>query len=492
MRVAVVGGGIAGIACAYELVATHRGNAGAPPIRCTLFGEDRRLGGKIRTIEREGFTIEAGPDSFITRTPAALELAREVGLEDSLIGATPGNRVYVLRRGSLVPLPKGMRLIVPTRPIPFLASPILSPPGKLRALLEPLVPARTENAEESIASFTRRRFGREMLDWIAEPLMAGIHLGDPEKLSMSATFSLFLSAEHSHGSVTRAMRQNGGRRTGGRRKRGGQRGDGAGGPRMRNRASSGGIAFTSLRGGMEELIRTTARALEGHLEMRLGTRVERVEALPNGGYRICSVSNHDGEGRLDADAVVLAVPASVAAHILGQSTEDSFTELRAALAEFAFVSSATVSLGFRSASQPANLDGTGFVVPRREGRAIRGCSFSSRKFDHRAPNGSFLLRAFLGEEGGYLDRTDGEIVELVRGELAEILGIRAHPVASAVFRFPDGTPQYEVGHAGRVSRLEELVPPSMYLVGSSYRGVGIPNCIADGRRAARDIRDRNG
>lgn len=467
MRIAVVGGGIAGLACAYEL-AVRSGDgrsrhAGAkPPVECTLFEREDRLGGKIRTIERHGFTIEAGPDSFITRTPAALELAREVGLEDSLIGTTPGNRVSVLRGGSLVPLPAGMRLIVPTRALPFIASPILSPAGRLRALLEPFVPARAENGEESIASFTKRRFGREMLDRIAEPLMAGIHLGDPEKLSMSATFSHFLSAERTHGSLTRAMRRRGNRR-----------------------ASGAGISFTSLAEGMEALVRATERVVGGIVNVRLGNRVDRVEAV-SGGYRVSVASESAGEEELDADAVVLAVPASAAARILG----DSVAGLAGALADLTFVSSVTVSLGFRDADAGANLDGTGFVVPRSEGRAIRGCSFSSRKFAHRAPRGTFLLRAFLGEEGGHVEQPDSRIVELVSRELAEILGIRGDPIVSAVFRFRGGTPQYEVGHGSRVSRVAELTPPGMHLVGSSYRGVGMPNCIADGRRAAREILGR--
>jgi oxygen-dependent protoporphyrinogen oxidase len=308
-----------------------------------------------------------------------------------------------------------------------------------------------------------------MLDRVAEPLMAGIHLGDAERLSMSATFPRFVDMEQQRGSLIHSMRAP----------------QSAGGS-----SSGGGITFTSLAGGMTELVDALQRSLTGRITIRNRTAVRQIEPsesrTPGGKYRIRVHDKVSGTGEdLDADIVILAIPADQAAEIL----DPAFAETAATLRTFRSLSSLTVSLAFRNTGRLPSIRGTGFVVPRKEGYAIRGCSWSSMKFSGRAPEGAFLLRAFLGEDAGpqILEASDDVVLSLVLSELETILGLRAKPSFAQVFRFPRGTPQYEVGHAEKIRRLKQLERPGLYLTGGSYHGVGIPNCVEDARRTAERI-----
>ena len=498
MRIVVIGGGITGLALAHYLTAQQS----AAGVECVLLEGSPQIGGKIRTVHRDGFTVEAGPDSFVSRKPDALELIEELEISHRLLPSRSGKHVYILKDGALQPLPDGMRLMVPTRLGPFLRSPLLSPIGKLRAAMEPLVRGRSPE-DESIASFTRRRFGREMLDRVAEPLMAGIHLGDPERLSIHASFSHFAHMERDHGSLVRSMRS------------------GANGHRP---ARGGGITFTSLVGGMGELVTALEDSLRGRVDIRTNTPARRIDkadrkagaasppgqsvAATDAGLRSQAGSDTpaapqarvDSEahrprfrvytggaasGTLDADAVVLTVPAAAAA-TLTESLDPARSEL---LRELPSVSSATVSLGFRDDRNVPMLDGTGFVVPRREGKAIRGCSWSSTKFEGRAPEGAALLRAFVGGDGAeeLIERDDKELVDLVLRELGSILGIEAEPEVAMVFRYRNGTPQYEVGYGERTARIEARNGDGVFLAGAFYDGVGIPDCVRSARTTARSV-----
>lgn len=447
--VAVVGGGITGLAAAHVLAA--RG------LDYVVLEAGPSFGGVIRTDAAGGFLIEGGPDTILTQKPEAVSLCRELGLGDRLVPTNPKERaVFVLHRGRLHPLPDGMMLAVPTRVLPVLKSRLFSWPGKLRMGLEPFVPARRETGDESIASFLRRRLGQEVVDRLGEPLLAGIHSGDPERLSMRATFPRFVEMEKRRGSLVLAMLK-------------------APRPAPGQDAS----AFVSLEGGLRELV----DALVGRLpaeRLRARTRVSRLVPQP-GGFRV------EAEGEAwQARAVVMAAPAPAAAPLLEPVRPAAAEILRA----IPFLSTVTVALGFRREDVSHPLDGYGFVVPRTEGLRTSAGSFVSTKFPGRAPEGHVLLRAFLGgtRDPAVLEETDEGLVALARAELGRVVGLRGEPVIARVYRWPRGTPQMEVGHEDRIAALQGDLDalPGLFLAGAGLRGTGLPDCVADGSARARE------
>ncbi|MFQ5343769.1 MAG: protoporphyrinogen oxidase, partial [Anaerolineae bacterium] len=512
-KVIVIGGGIAGLSTAYYLQ-KQAAEAGIP-IDCTLIESAPRFGGKIATMRRDGFVIEGGPDSFLTQKPWALQLARELGLYDRLLGTNDDRRkVYVLSNGRLVELPDGVMLVVPTKIMPFVTSPLISWPGKLRMGLDLVIPPRRLNGDESLASFIRRRLGQEALDKIAEPLMAGIHVADPERLSLQATFPRFIDLEQKHGSLIRGMlRRKGERGKGkgekgegekekrekGKRRRGekGKREKEAGHNRSSNlqspmlRRGSAQVSnpqspismFMSLRGGLTELVDALVSHLDHRATLLAGRRVERIVSQPDAesAYEM----RLDDGGALEADAVVLATPAYVSANLVEALNPD----LAAGLRQIRYVSTATVSLGFRESDLRRPLDGFGFVIPHSEKRRIAACTWTSTKFDHRAPGDHVLIRSFVG--GAYdehlVDLDDDAMTRMVRDELADIMGITAEPTTVEIFRWRKGNPQYDVGHLERVAALEATCDPGLFLAGSAYRGVGLPDCVKNGRETAEQL-----
>lgn len=484
MHVIIIGGGITGLATAYYL---QQQAAAGVPLRYTLIESAPRLGGKIVTHRRDGFVIEGGPDSFVTQKPWALELCRELGLEDRLIGTNPVPRpVYVLQRGRLVPLPEGVMLVVPTKIRPFLTSPLLSWPGKLRMGLDLFIPPRREDGDESLASFIRRRLGQEALDKIAEPLMAGIHVADAERLSLLATFPRFAELERRHGSLIRGVLATRKAAAANRRLSALTRPWGKTAADDQRQAAerpsgSNGSVFVTLQDGVDELVEALVRRLD-RASLLTGCRV--IGVRPQAEEARWAV--HLGDGTtLTADAVVLAVPAYVAADLIESFNPTLATGLR----KIRYVSTATVSLGYRRADVPHPLDSAGFLIPRSEGRRITACTWSSIKFAHRAPADHVLLRAFVGgaRDEHLADLDDAAMLAMVRSELRDILGITAVPVLSEIFRWPKGNPQYDVGHLERVARLEALCNPGLFLAGSAYHGVGLPDCVRSGRRVAKRI-----
>ena len=445
-----MGGGIAGLSCALALHEAGRD--------VLLLEAAPRFGGVIRTETVGGFVVEGGPDSILAQKPEGLALCRALGLGDRLIPTNPAARsVFVLRRGRLHPLPEGMMLAVPTRAGPFLASGLFSWRGKLRMALDLVLPRGRAAGDESIASLVRRRFGEEAVERLGEPLMAGIHAGDPERLSIRATFPRFVDLEARYRSLIRGMW--------------------AARPRAASR-SGGGSTFYSLRGGLGELVEALVERLP------IDTRYERaaVRALARTGSGF-AVTVADGPV-VSARALVLAVPAPAAAPLVG-SLSPPAAQILAALP---FASSATVALGYRREDVAHPLDGYGLVVPRGEGRRCSACTFVSTKFAHRAPEGHVLLRAFLGgtRDPDVLALPDAEMVALVRREMAAVLGLAGEPVLDRVFRWPRGTPQMEVGHLEKMARLEALLAgvPGLSLAGAGLRGTGLPDTIADAQRAA--------
>jgi oxygen-dependent protoporphyrinogen oxidase len=464
-QVAIVGGGIAGLATAYYLQEKARQNG--LPLSYSLIESTSSFGGKIVTDVHHDFVVEGGPDSFITQKPAALHLCRELGLEDRLMGTNDSRRkVYVLDGGRLRSLPDGVMLIVPTRFTPFALSPLISLPGKLRMGLDLLIPRRRANDDESLANFIRRRLGQEALDKIAEPLMAGIHVADPERLSLQATFPRFIQLEQKHGSLIKGMLAQ-------KAHRARQAGNGTG-PKT--------SLFMTLRGGLRELVEALVARLEG--DLLIGTRVVGLApASESGRYQL-----HLDDGRtLPADMVILATPSYAAADLVEPMHPPLATELRA----IRYVSTATISLGFRRDEFEHPLNGFGFVVSAREKSRLMACTWTSTKFKQRAPDQHVLLRTFVGgpRNPDLVDLPDEALIQLVREELRQVMGVNAPPVMARVYRWPNANPQYDVGHLERVDQIKATAAdlPGLYFTGSAYRGVGIPDCIQQGQDTAQAV-----
>ncbi|NOT27002.1 MAG: protoporphyrinogen oxidase [Acidobacteria bacterium] len=443
---AIVGGGIAGLAAAYEL--RLRGLT-----VCLLEAADRP-GGVINTERFDGWVVDTGPDSLLVQKPAGVALCRELGLEDRLVTTTPPRTAYVLRGGVLRPLSEGSFLGFPISFGALARSPLFSWRGKLRMACEIAVPRSSSDGDESIASFVRRRFGTEALNYLAEPLLAGIHAGDAERLSMRSLFPRLLEAEQRSGSVLRSVRAQ---------------------PRAPSHTASTG-AFVSLAGGIRELVDTLAAAIPAGT-IRLSERVTELRRA--GGFTIES-----SRGTVRARAVVLSVPAYVAAGLLLGID----TALAALCDAIPYASTATVAFGYRRSQIRHPLNGTGFVVPRTERSPLLAATWVTSKWPGRAPDGCALLRGFLGggRDPNRLDRPDDELVTLARQALSDTLGIQGEPVFSRLYRYTRQSPQYEVGHLQRVATIEQRLSqvPGLFLAGSGFRAIGIPDCIADGREMA--------
>ena len=444
--VVIVGGGIAGLAAAQRLTAAD--------VPCTVLERDHRPGGKLVSQSIGGFLVEGGPDCFLSSKPAGVALARTLGIDGLLQGTNATHRgTFVKRGGRLHPLPDGITGLVPSRLGPLLTTGLLSPWGRLRAGLEAFVPSG-EGGEETIAQFASRRFGPEAYRWVVEPLLSGVYAGDGTQLSLAATFPQLVRAEREQGGLLRAAWRN-------RRNAPGERG-----------------GFLSFPEGMEQLVRSTLAHLPA-TTVRVGAGVTRITRGADGFRLGCA----DG-ATLEADHVILATPAFVSAELV----EDLSLSLSIELSRIPFVSSATVTLGFRNGPP---FRGTGYVCPRAEGGAVVAVTWASNKYERRAPDGAALVRVFLGRAGddGWVDESDDVLIAEAREELARVCGVNAEPVLTRVFRWPRGIPQYVIGHLNRLERIDAHVRavPGLHLAGASYRGVGIPDCIASGWTAAEAV-----
>jgi oxygen-dependent protoporphyrinogen oxidase len=459
-HVVIIGGGITGLSAAWRL--QREAALRSVPVRYTLLEAADRWGGKIGSERIEGVgggstVIEAGPDSFLTRKPWALTLARELGLDVHLqFLDARGLRTYILLRGQLVPLPAGWNLLAPTQWAPLLRSPLFSWRGKARICLEPLILPRRDDAGESLCQFVRRRLGAEALDHAAEPLMAGVYNAPADELSLRATFPQFAALERDYGSVIRGLRA------------------------ARQKSATEDIPpFVSFDAGAEALVQRLVARLDG--DLRLRRRVVDVARNAAGGYE---VRQRDG-AQLHADAVILASPASVSAHILRESAPDAAN----LLAGIGSSGIGSLYLGFRRGDVPHPLDGAGVVIPSTEGRRIDGMTWVSSKWPARAPKDLALLRVFFGGPATResLELDDAALLALVRDELAAILGVQAAPLFQRVFRVRDGYPRYTVGHLERVEAIERALPVGLHMAGASYRGVGVPDCVRQGQEAASHV-----
>ncbi|MEX2653261.1 MAG: protoporphyrinogen oxidase [Acidimicrobiia bacterium] len=450
VQVVVVGGGISGLAAAHRLQ-----TAG---VRVVVVEESPRLGGKVLTEHVDGFLVEGGPDSFVAAKGAVLGLAEELGLTTRVISSRSEHRgSFVWWQGRLHPLPEGLLLMAPSRLGPLLGSSLLSWKGKLRVLADLVLPRTRHDGDESLESFVVRRFGREVLDRIAEPLIAGIHAAEPATMSLRASFPRFMDMERRHRSLILAARS------------------AASGPAITNGLSY----FASFEDGMGELSEALVKKLV-HADLRTGVAVTRLTDDASGGYRL---RLSDGT-EVFARGVVLATPARASAELLSEMAPEAAT----ALAGIRQVSTSTVTLAFRTREIP-RLSGSGFVVPSAARRRIMGVSYLSQKWEGRVPNPQFtLLRTFVGGPAGQeLARDDPERLQaVVQEELEALVGISARPVLARAHSWEGGLHQYTLGHVERVERAESALAsrPGLALAGAAFHGIGLNECIDSGRRAA--------
>jgi protoporphyrinogen/coproporphyrinogen III oxidase len=474
-HVVIIGGGITGLSAAFYL--QRQAQDAGVPLRYTLVEREARFGGKLVTETVGQFVVEGGPDSILAQKPWGVQLARDLGLEGQLIGINDlPRKVAFLTNGRPCPMPDGMTLIVPTKLGPFLRSRLLSPLGKLRMLLDLVIPPRRGDADETLADFIRRRFGEEALLRLAEPLLAGIHNSESERQSLLATFPRLREIELEYGSLIRGMRAS--RQ---KMKDQGQKGNLESSDSsvvVRRSSLVGQSPFVTLKGGIGSLADALVGALSGRLIGGTGVAALEYDRSAALAYR---VRLEDGE-ILEADAVVLAAPAFAAADLV----EVIRPLLADGLRRIRYVTTATVSLAYVKRAIGAPLDGYGLVIPRTERRQINAVTISSAKFTHRAPDDAVLLRVFVGgsRNPAVADLGDAPLLDLVRAELRDILGIQAEPLWSRIYRWPRSNPRYNVGHLAHIDALEALCPAGLYLAGSAYRGVGIPDCARQGHDTA--------
>jgi protoporphyrinogen/coproporphyrinogen III oxidase len=465
-RIIVIGGGIAGLAAAHRLLELK--HAAGSQLEILLLERSHRLGGCIATERFRDFVVEAGPDSFISEKPAALRLCERLGLSERLMSTHPAyQKIHVVHRGRLVPLPEGFFLLAPTRLGSFLKTPLFSWPGKLRIATELLRPRLQSDDDESLASFVRRRFGAEILERIAQPLIGGIYASDPEKLSLAATMPRFKEMEKTRRSVIRAMWSE--QRDRARRPNAGR------GARW--------SLFVTLIDGMQELVDALVTSLPGG-GIRVDSPVSGI--LRDQREKRWTIHIDSGES-LTADGIILATPAFCSGPLLTDLAPQAATELSA----ISYASTVTVSLAYRTDDFPTPPSSFGFVVPAVEGRNIMACTFSSLKYPGRAPAGQILLRTFSGGslQPELFHDDDATVERNVRGELANLLGVTAKPLFVRIWRHPNSMPQYHVGHLGRIRRIESALSqfPTLALAGSAYHGVGISDCVRSGEEAAETI-----
>jgi protoporphyrinogen/coproporphyrinogen III oxidase len=456
-RIAIIGGGISGLSAAFELEQRRRAGQG---LEYVVFESSARFGGVIASERVDGCVVEAGPDSFLAEKPWAAELCRQLGLEGQLIGSNDWlRRTYIVAKNRLVPLPDGLMFLVPTEMIATLTSPLFSLRTKARIAQEWLRPPRKAEGDESVASLVKRHYGSEMVERLADPLLAGVYGGEASQLSARAVLPRLVEMEAAQGSLGRAMMA---RRRAGRRDQ------------------SVPPIFSSLKDGMQQLVDALIERLPAS-SLRANTAVRSV--LPPGGkWRVCRESSTE-----QFDAVIFATSAPGTASLLQGNT----SALRKELQGISYSSSVTVALGYGKEVRSSLPPGFGLLSPRSENKRMLAATFVHNKFPHRAPEDRALIRCFLGgvRDEAVLQLGDEEILGIVREELRQLLGVTAEPRFTRVYKWRSAMAQYQVGHLGRLDRIERLRQqlPGLALAGNGYRGIGVPDCILSGKEAAAQV-----
>jgi protoporphyrinogen/coproporphyrinogen III oxidase len=464
-RIIVIGGGIAGLSAAYYAVKESRQRGF--PVQVTLLESDSRWGGKIATerptIAGAQFIVEGGPDTFLATKPWAVELCRELGLGERLHGTNPAMKnTYVLHRNRLRPLPDGLAMMIPTNVQAILKTSLVSWLGKTRMGLDFVLPPHALNGDESLGAFVSRRLGREAYENLIEPLMSGIYAGDGDQLSLASTFPYLRDLELRYGSLARGALQ----------------------MRRKNSAAPGSrSAFLTPTTGLAEIVEALVGKLtDSGATLRLSTRVSRITHIDTG----YSVELGTGEV-IEAECVILATPAYMSGTLLASCNSALASDLQ----RIPYASTATVTLAYRQSDLTRQLDGYGYIIPRREGRRALACTWTSTKFPHRAPDGYALIRVFVGRAGQDIPWNEPDLLALAREELTLTLGLTAEPVISRVFMWDKAMPQYNLGHPELLRRIDAALQPysGLVLAGNGYRGIGIPDCIHSGQLAAQKIVD---
>jgi oxygen-dependent protoporphyrinogen oxidase len=457
-RIAIVGGGISGLAAAFEL--EERRRAGAE-VEYVLYEASPRLGGVLRTEHIDGCLVEAGPDSFVTEKPWATDLCRALGIGDQLIGSNDADRkTYILIRGRLIEMPDGLMFLVPTKILPTGLSPLFSWKTKMRMAQELYHPPRAVGHDESVAAFVERHYGAEMVDRLADPLLSGVYGGEAASLSVRAVLPRFAEMERTHGSLGRAML--------------------AARKKMKGVRKTPPPLFTSLKNGMQSLAETAV----GRLTPACLLTNTPVQALqPEAGGWVVSAGMQSDH----FDGVIVALPARATAEILGTASPELATELTG----IEYSSSITVGLGYDHEVRQSLPPGFGFLVPRSEGRQLLAATFVHSKFPHRAPPDRALLRCFFAGVNAerVWEYSNDQITGIVRNELQQILGIRAEPLFARVYKWKSAMAQYGVGHLERLERITRLRErlPGLALAGNGYRGIGVPDCVRSGRESVKQL-----
>jgi oxygen-dependent protoporphyrinogen oxidase len=445
-RALVIGGGITGLSAAYYL-----NKAG---FRATIVEKSPTLGGIIHTEKVQGCLLETGPDSFMAAKPWAMELIREVGLADEVINSNDHLRVtYILKKGKLIPLPDGMMMMVPTKKWPLITTSLLSWTCKIRIGMELFRKASGPRDDRSVADFLIDHYGQEALDYLAEPLLAGVYGGDPKLLSVNSVLSRFVEIEAKYGSLSRGVLQI---------------------PKPQG-SGSGGSLFRTLKGGLGTLIDKlvpSADAVQGE--------AQAIERTPSG-YRV-----RVGGSWIETEQIFIGAPAYVAGKLLMPFNG----ALSGLLNSIPYNSSMTLSLGYDKKTFDHPLKGFGFLVPKRERQHLKACTWVNNKFNFRAADDKILLRCFFGGES--LSESDESIVQIAQKEVSTIMGFKAQPVFSNIARWPDSMAQYTVGHKQRVDQIKALMHelPGIAIGGNGYNGIGVPDCIHSGKEAAKSMAEQ--
>ena len=461
MKLTIIGGGIAGLSAAYYATrSTHYD-------QITLIESDSRWGGKIttdRTTFDDGqFIIEGGPDTFLATKPYATALCKELSLGERLHGTNPAKKnTYVLNHNRLLPLPDGLAMMIPTNVQAILKSRLVSWFGKARMGLDFILPSHALNGDESLGAFVSRRLGREAYENLIEPLMSGIYAGDGDQLSLVSTFPYLRDLEIKYGSLARGALQ------------------------MRKQSNGKSLqgsrsAFLTPTTGLAEIVEKLVESLKSNgADLRLNTSVTRISHLAS--RFLLELKNGSS---IESDAVILATPAFVSGTLLASLNPTLASDLQS----IPYASTATVSLAYRQSDLTRELDGYGYVIPRREGRKALACTWTSTKFPHRAPDGYALIRVFVGRAGQDIPWNENDLLALAKEELNLTLGIKTEPILARVFMWDKAMPQYNLGHPELLKRIDTALKnhPGLALAGNGYRGIGIPDCIHSGELAIEKV-----
>lgn len=465
-QITIVGGGITGLSTAFYL--QRELQAQQIDAKIVVAEASPSFGGRIHTRERDGFIFEKGPDSFLARKVAITDLIRDLGLEDEVVGTNPyAKKNYILHKNRLYEMPEGMVMGIPSKIKPFITTDLVSFKGKMRAMLDFIKPAHKDSSDESLGHFMERRLGKEVLFKIAEPLLSGIYAGDTYKLSIQATFPQFAQMEREYGSLIRATMKSSKKPA----------------VNLPGQAGKHKSVFISFRYGLKTLVQALVKTLE---EMQVELKTERaltslVKKSDEQGERYVLIySNGDVE---ESDYVILTLPAHHAASLFPH------TKIEQLLSSIDYVSVANIVLAYNREDIKHPLNGSGFTVPRTEKRFFTACTWTSEKWLHTSPRDKVLLRCYIGRAGAeeWVHMSDYEVIQKVRQDLLETMGIDAEPLFVEVTRLHQSMPQYDVGHLQKVEQIRKEIQstmPHVWITGAAFHGVGVPDCVRQGKEAA--------